>query len=65
LNESTCLAANSAIAQMAAIAILRATALTPALTAVGYAVPTLAQERTEVLFLATEATTTTTALFIA
>jgi hypothetical protein len=68
LNENTCLAANSAIAQMAAIAVLRATALTPALTAAGAisagnfgAVP---NERTEVLWLASEISTTSVANFI-
>lgn len=66
LNESTCLAANSAISQMAAIALLRAAAPSTGLTSTVQPAPlTLAQERSEVLILANESSVATVAAFIA
>jgi len=65
LNEATCLAANSAIAQMAAIAVLRSTALTALTNTIQAAPLTLAQERSEVLILANESSIDTVVGFIA
>jgi len=65
LNEATCLAANSAIDQIAAIAVLRSTALTALTNTVQAAPLTLAQEKSEVLILADESSVATTAAFIA
>ena len=65
MNESTMLAANSAIAKVAAIAIIRAGALA-ALTATVQAAPlTAAQERSEVLIFSDNSSVDTTAAFIA
>jgi len=64
LNESTCLAANSAIAKLAAIALLKAG--TNGLTATAIAAPlTAAQERTEVMIDEVGASVATVATFIA
>jgi hypothetical protein len=65
LNESTCLAANSAIAKLAAIAILRAAALSYLTATVTAAPLTLAVEKTEVLIIADESSVATVAAFIA
>jgi hypothetical protein len=64
LNESTCLAANSAIAKLAAIALLKAG--TNGLTATAIAAPlTAAQERTEVMIDELGGAVATVATFIA
>jgi len=66
LNEATSMALDSAASKLAAIALLRVAALTPLLTATAIAAPlTITQERAETLILATGASTTTGALFIA
>lgn len=66
LNEATCLAADSAIAKLAAIAILRAAALPTVITATVQAAPlTAAQERTEALIIANNSSVATVAAFIA
>jgi hypothetical protein len=65
LNESTCMAANSAAAKLAAIALLRATALAT-LTATLTAAPlSLAAEKSEVMILADASSVATVAAFIA
>jgi hypothetical protein len=65
LNEATCMAANSAVAKLAAAAILRAAALS-SLTATVTAAPlTLAEEKSEVLILANGSSVATSAAFIA
>ena len=65
LNESTCLAANSAVAKLAAVALLRATALA-SLTATVTAAPlSLAAEKSEVLLINDASSVATVAAFIA
>jgi len=65
LNEATSMAANSAVAKLAAIALLRATALTPLTATVTAAPLTLAQETSEVMILANASSVATVAAFIA
>jgi hypothetical protein len=65
LNEATCLAANSAIAKLAAIALLRDAALSYLSANVIAAPLTAAQERSEVLIIADESSVATVAAFIA
>jgi hypothetical protein len=65
LNEATCLAADSAIDKLAAIALLRAAALAYLTATVTAAPLTAAEERSEVLIIADSSSVDTTAAFIA
>jgi hypothetical protein len=64
LNESTCNGLNSATGKFAAAALLKAAPGT-SMTATAIAVPTVAQEKTEVMLIASGASVATVAAFVA